>query len=77
MGNFNCFLFLNPFTFDSAKSKIGKFCKTTYWVKLTNKQHHSKVLLNSFPVKSQSHFRVLSIEPKALGVEGLRALHVI
>ena len=37
-----------PFTPNSAKSKIDKFSKITNWVKLKNKQHHSKELLNSF-----------------------------
>ena len=36
------------FTRDSARSKIDKFSKITNCVKLNNKQHHSKVLLNSF-----------------------------
>ena len=45
---------LNPFTPDRAKSKIDKFCKITNWVKLTTKQHHSKVLLNSFPMNGHT-----------------------
>ena len=34
----------NPFTPDSAKSKIR------HWVKFKTKQHYSKVQLNSFPI---------------------------
>ena len=51
-----------PFTPDSDKCKLDKFSKRTNWVKLKNKQHHSKVLLNSFPING--HVRVLSIESK-------------
>ena len=40
----------NPFTPDSAECKINKFSKITKWVKLKNKQHHSEVLLDSFPM---------------------------
>ena len=40
----------NPFILDSAGSKIDKFSKITNWVKLKNKQHRSKGLLNSFPM---------------------------
>ena len=43
--------YINPFTLDNAKSKIDKYSKITNWVKLKNKQHCSKVLLNSFPTK--------------------------
>ena len=39
---------LNPLTPDSAKYKTDEFWKITNWVKLKNKQHHSKLLLNSF-----------------------------
>ena len=39
---------INRFTPDSAKSKTDKFSKLTNEVKLTNKQHHSKVLLSRF-----------------------------
>ena len=39
---------LNPLTPDSTKFKIDKFSKITNCIKLKNKQHHSKVLLNSF-----------------------------
>ena len=40
---------VHPFTPDSAKSKIDKFfSKITNWIKLENKLHRSKVLLNSF-----------------------------
>ena len=45
---------LNPFTPESAKSKIDKFSKIANWVKLKNKQHHSKVLLNSFPMNGHT-----------------------
>ena len=48
------FVVINPFTSDSAKSKIDKFSKITNWVKLKNKQHHSKVLLNSFPMNGRT-----------------------
>ena len=41
-------VFFNPFTPDSAMSKIDQFSKITNWVKLKTKQHHSKVLPNSF-----------------------------
>ena len=41
-------------TTDSAKSKIVKFSKITTWVKLNDKQHHSKVLLNSFPMNGHT-----------------------
>ena len=45
----------NPFTPDSAESKIiDKFPKIPKWVKLKNKQHHSKVLLNSFPMNGHT-----------------------
>ena len=44
------FTFFNPFTPDSAKSETDQFTKITNWVKLKNKQHHSKILLNSFPM---------------------------
>ena len=39
-----------PFTSNSAKCKVDKFSKIRNRVKLNNKQHHSKVLLNSFPM---------------------------
>ena len=42
------------FTPDSAKSKIAKFSKITNWAKLKNKQHRSKVLLNSFPTNGRT-----------------------
>ena len=44
----------NSFTPDSAKSKNDKFSKITNWVKKKNlkvKQHQSKVLFNSLPMK--------------------------
>ena len=40
---------VNPFTPESAKSIIDKFSKIKNWIKLKNKQHHCKVLLNGFP----------------------------
>ena len=43
-----------PFTFDSGKSKIDQFSKITNWVKLKNKQHHSKVMCDSFPVNGNT-----------------------
>ena len=67
----------NPFTPDSTKSKIDQISKITNWVKLKNKQHYSKELLNSFTMNGH----VLYIESKArklcitqgfsLGVKGL------
>ena len=45
---------LNPFPPDSAKSKIDKFPKITNWIKLTNTQHHSEVLLNSFSMNGRT-----------------------
>ena len=53
----------NPFTPDSAKSKIDEFSKIAVWGKFKNKQHHSKVLLNSFP-NEWLHFRAVCIESK-------------
>ena len=47
------FLLLN-LTPDRAKSKIYKFPKISNWVKLKNKQHHSKVLLDSFPMNDHT-----------------------
>ena len=38
------------FTPDSAKSKIVKFSKITNWGRSKNKEHHSKVLLDGFPI---------------------------
>ena len=56
---------LNFLTSDSAKSKIDKSSKITNWVKLkkknNNKEHHSKALLNSFPMNGH---RVLYMESK-------------
>ena len=43
-----------------SSPKFDKFSKITNWVRLKNKQHHSKVLLNCFPVSGSVH-RVLSI----------------
>ena len=40
--------FLNPFTPNTAKSKVDN------WLKLKNKQHRSKVLLNSFPMNGRT-----------------------
>ena len=45
---------INPFTLDSDRSKTDKFSKITNRVKLKNKQHHSKELLNSFPVNGHT-----------------------
>ena len=42
---------INPFTLGSAKSKIDKIKK---WVKLNNKQNHSQVLLNGFPMNDHT-----------------------
>ena len=36
------------------KSKIDKFSKIANRVKLKDKQHHSKVLLNSFPMNGDT-----------------------
>ena len=45
----------NHLACDRAKStKTYKFSKITNWVQLKNKQHHSKVLLNSFPMNGHS-----------------------
>ena len=41
------FLSVSLLTVPSA-NKIDKFSKITNWIKLKNKQHQSKVLLNSF-----------------------------
>ena len=46
----------------APKSRIHKYFKITTWIKLKNKQHHSKVLLNSFLVLHL--IRVLSIESR-------------
>ena len=67
--------FFNPFTFHRAKSKIDKCSKITNWVKLKNKQHHSKVLLNSFPMvlSIESNIRKLCItQGFTMGGKGLR-----
>ena len=45
---------LNPFPADRAKSKIDKFSKITNWVKMREKQHHSKALLNRFRMNGHS-----------------------
>ena len=45
---------INPFIPNSAKSKIDKFSKITNCVKVKNKQHHCKVLLNSFPMNGHT-----------------------
>ena len=44
----------NPFSPDSANSQIDKFSKNTNWEKSKTKQHHSKVLLNSFPMNGHT-----------------------
>ena len=49
----NC-SFFDPLTPDSAKSKIDRNSRITNWVKLKTKQHHSKVLLNSFPMNGHT-----------------------
>ena len=54
----------NSFNRDSAKYQIDKFSKVTNWVKLKNKQPHSKVLLNSFPMNGHTLGFCLSIESK-------------
>ena len=47
-------LYINPFTPDSVKSKTENFSRITNRVKLKNKQHHSKVMLNSFPMNGHT-----------------------
>ena len=50
---------LTLFNPDSTKSKIVKFSKITNWVKLKNKQHHSKVLNKAQQLSNErSHLRV-------------------
>ena len=44
----------NRFPPDKAKFKIDKVSKITNWVKLKNKQHHSKVLLNRFLINGHT-----------------------
>ena len=44
----------NLFIGDSAKFKIDKFSQITNWAKLKSKQHHSTVLLNSFPMNGHT-----------------------
>ena len=44
----------NPLTPDSAQSKINKLSKIANRIKSINKQHHSKVLLNSFPMNGHT-----------------------
>ena len=49
--NFTQFLkLIHPLTPDSVISATSKFSKIPNRVKLKNKQHHSKVLLNIFPM---------------------------
>ena len=67
---------IKPFTPDSAKSKIDKFLKMTIWVKFKNKQHHSKVLLNSFPLNGQTKGFCPYDQGFILGVKGLTNLSV-
>ena len=50
-GFVSCF---NPSTHDGAMFKIVKFSKIKYWVKLKNKEHHSKILLNNFPMNGHT-----------------------
>ena len=45
---------INAFTPDSAKSKIDKLSKITNEIKLKNKHHYSKLLLNSFPINGNT-----------------------
>ena len=47
---------LNPFTPDRANSKIDKFCQNYKLgkIKKKNRQHHSKVLLNNFPINGHT-----------------------
>ena len=47
-------IYFNPFTSDSAKSKIDKCSKITNCFKLKNKHHQSKPLLNSFPMNGHT-----------------------
>ena len=46
---------MNPFTHENVKSEIDKLKKKkmTNWVILKNRQYHSKVLLNSFPMNAK------------------------
>ena len=44
----------NPLAPDSAKSTTGKIFNLTKWAKLKNKQHHSKVLVNNFPMNDHT-----------------------
>ena len=44
----------NPFTPDSAKSKTDQFSKIENSNWGTNKQHHNKVLLDSFPMNGHT-----------------------
>ena len=44
--------------------KSGKVYKITNWVKLTNKQYHSKLLLNSFAMNGHNLIRLLFVELK-------------
>ena len=41
---------INPVPPENFKSRIHKFSKIANWVEWKNKQHLSKVLLNSFPM---------------------------
>ena len=66
---------LHPFNPESAKFEIDKFPKITNGRKLKNKQHHSKVLPNSFPMNGNTSGLMsnLSVLNLALsGVNGLR-----
>ena len=47
-------LLFNVVTPDNSKSKTDEFYKITNWLKLKNRQHHSKVLLNSFPMNGHT-----------------------
>ena len=65
-------VWFNPFTLNSTKSKIDIFSKITNWVELKNKQHNSKVLVNSFPKHRHTVHKINSItQGFILGVKGL------
>ena len=75
---FSAYLCFNPFTPDSAglihfaNYKLGK-------IGLKNKQHHSKVLLNSFPMNGHTEQRIkvkklYITQGFTLGVDGLNCI---
>ena len=53
-----CKNMLNPFTPAKSKIIIDKFSKITNWEKLRNKQHHSEVLLNGFPMNGHTSVHI-------------------